>query len=98
MNRIVGKVHICGWPGCRRPVPLEMWGCKSHWFTLPKEIRDAIWQGYGRNGKLSPEWIAANDKALEWIRGIPERTKHTHDVTPIPSEGGPNVDSDATRR
>jgi hypothetical protein len=82
------QIHICGWPDCRRPVPLEMWGCKPHWFTLPKEIRDEIWQSYGSRGKLSPEWLAANEKALTWIRGIPERAKDTHHVTPIPGEGG----------
>jgi hypothetical protein len=97
-QRIVGKVHICGWPGCNRPVPLDMWGCKSHWFTLPKEIRDEIWQGYGRGGKLSPAWLAANEKALVWIRGIPERSKDTHEVTPMPGEGDPNADSYTPRR
>jgi hypothetical protein len=87
MKRTVGKVHICGWPECRRPVPLEMWGCKAHWFSLPKEIRDEIWQAYTR-GKLSPEWLAANEKAVAWVRGITERAKDTHAVTPIPGEGG----------
>jgi hypothetical protein len=85
MKRTVGQVHLCRWPDCRRPIPISMWGCKSHWFTLPQEIRDAIWAGY-RLGKLSPEWIAADQRALEWIKGIPERTQHTHDVTPLPKE------------
>lgn len=91
----MSKVHLCTWPGCRRPIPLSEWGCKSHWFTLPKEIRDEIWQGYSR-GKLSPEWIEANEKALTWIRGIPERIKAMN-VTSPPVPGGQHVDSDATR-
>ena len=85
MKRVVGKVHLCGWPECRRPVPISMWGCKAHWFSLPQEIRDAIWRGYTR-GKLSPEWIEANDRALEWIKGIAERCKDTREVTPLPKE------------
>ena len=99
MRRIVGKCHICSWPDCRRPVPLDMWGCKPHWFTLPKEIRDEIWQGYRRAGKLSPEWLAANEQALEWIRGMPERIKAMNVTSPqLPSEGGLDVNSDAARR
>lgn len=94
MRRVTGRVHLCGWPDCRRPIPLNEWGCKTHWFSLPKELRDEIWQAYNR-GRLSPEWIAANEKALEWIRGIPERTKDTHDVTPLPGEGGLNANSDS---
>lgn len=23
-----------------------MWGCREHWFGLPKKIRDAIWREY----------------------------------------------------
>lgn len=88
MRRTVGKVHICGWPECRRPVPLNEWGCKGHWFALPKEIRDEIWQGYRSAGKLSPEWIAANEKALAWIAGIPERIKAMNvSSPPVPGEG-----------
>lgn len=83
--RSAGQVHLCGWPDCRRPVPLSMWGCKTHWYSLPSEIRDAIWAGY-RRGKLSPEWIAANEQALEWIKGIPDRAKDTREVTPLPKE------------
>lgn len=65
-------IHLCGWPGCRRPIPLSQWGCNVHWYSLPKEIRDAIWQGW-KVGKLSPEWIAANEAALAWIKEIPTR-------------------------
>jgi len=24
-------------------VPPKMWGCKKHWFKLPKSLRDKIW-------------------------------------------------------
>jgi len=38
--------HTCHWPGCTREVPPAMWGCRTHWFTLPKHLRDAIWREY----------------------------------------------------
>lgn len=38
--------HTCHWPGCNKVVPPAMWGCKPHWFQLPKALRDAIWKTY----------------------------------------------------
>ena len=38
--------HECHWPSCSKEVPPSMWGCKKHWFKLPKAIRDRIWQTY----------------------------------------------------
>lgn len=38
--------RTCSWPGCERLVPASLWGCKSHWFRLPKAIRDRIWATY----------------------------------------------------
>jgi hypothetical protein len=78
-------VHLCAWPGCRRPVPLDMWGCRTHWFSLPKEIQDAIWQGW-KVGKLSPEWITANEQAQAWIKDMPARiaAMNVGKNTPVP--------------
>lgn len=28
------------WPGCGAHVPPAMWGCRRHWFMLPKRLRD----------------------------------------------------------
>lgn len=38
--------HTCHWVGCSKVVPPAMWGCKEHWFKLPKFLRDAIWNAY----------------------------------------------------
>ncbi len=63
--------HVCHWPGCTEQVPPAMWGCKSHWFALPKYLRDAIWKAY-RPGqeidmKPSEEYLAIARKVQEWI-------------------------------
>lgn len=63
--------HHCHWPGCERRVPPAMWGCKKHWFMLPKPIRDRIWGAY-RNGQEisktpSAAYIAAAKDAQDWI-------------------------------
>ncbi len=38
--------HTCHWPTCEKSVPPKMWGCKQHWFSLPTQIRAAIWKTY----------------------------------------------------
>lgn len=63
--------HECHWPGCPRQVPPARWGCKEHWFMLPKNLRDKIWAAY-RPGQEntrdpSPAYIAATREAQAWI-------------------------------
>lgn len=63
--------HGCHWPGCTRQVPSAMWGCKPHWFALPKHLRDAIWRTYrvGQEETLSPSsaYLDAADAVQRWI-------------------------------
>lgn len=64
--------HGCHWPGCDKPVPPAMWGCREHWYTLPKPIRNRIWQTYQTGQEISKtpsrEYIEAAREAQEWIR------------------------------
>ncbi|MBY0459370.1 MAG: hypothetical protein K2V38_18750 [Gemmataceae bacterium] len=65
------RAHGCHWPGCTRQVPPARWGCKPHWFALPKPLRDAIWAAY-RPGQekdfaVSPAYVAAARAAQDWI-------------------------------
>lgn len=48
--------HTCHATNCRVPVPPTMWGCRKHWFMVPKPIRDRIWQTYraGQCDDMSP--------------------------------------------
>jgi hypothetical protein len=49
-----------------------MWGCKGHWFALPKRLRDRIWATYRRGQEItmtpSKEYLAAADDVQRWIR------------------------------
>jgi hypothetical protein len=64
--------HECHWPGCDKQVPPAMWGCKKHWFMLPKYLRDKIWRCYrpGQevDGDPSDEYLEAAREVQEWIR------------------------------
>lgn len=64
--------HTCHWPGCKRDVPPAMWGCKEHWFTLPKRLRDEIWRTYVPGQEItktpSEAYLIAADNVQRWIR------------------------------
>lgn len=52
--------HDCHWPGCAEQVPPAMWGCRSHWFSLPQDLRERIWNAYvpGQEIRRSPSRLA----------------------------------------
>lgn len=64
--------HMCHWPGCRQAVPPRMWGCRTHWYRLPKELRDRIWETYRPGQEIdknpSVEYIEAAREVQAWIR------------------------------
>ncbi len=49
-----------------------MWGCKAHWFTLPKYLRDQIWAEYVPGQEItktpSEAYLAVADRVQIWIR------------------------------
>lgn len=67
-----GRIHYCHWPGCPEEVKPAFWGCKKHWYTLPKELRTKIWKAYvpGQEIKMNPskEYLTAAEEVQEWIK------------------------------
>ena len=65
------RSHECHWPSCGKQVPPAMWGCREHWFKLPKAIRDQIWRAYRpgqeRDFNVSDEYFEAARSAQIWI-------------------------------
>lgn len=64
--------HTCHWPGCGKTVPPSMWGCKQHWFALPKNLRDRIWATYMPGQEItktpSAAYINVAKDVQAWIR------------------------------
>lgn len=48
-----------------------MWGCRVHWFTLPKRLRDRIWATYRAGQEItktpSASYIEAAQAVQRWI-------------------------------
>ncbi len=63
--------HICHWPDCNKQVPPAMWGCKNHWFRLPKIIRDRIWATYKSGQEITKtptnHYLIVARGAQKWI-------------------------------
>jgi hypothetical protein len=68
----MNEQHFCHWPGCKRVVPPSRWGCKAHWFDLPKRLRDKIWAAYRPGQEItktpSQEYIAVAMEVQAWIK------------------------------
>ncbi|WP_337175400.1 hypothetical protein [Paludisphaera sp.] len=83
------KTRRCCWPGCGAVVPASMWGCKAHWFRLPKSIRDRIWAAYRRgqeeDGSFSPRYAEAFKAAREFAlkANAVEAQEQTQGTLPI---------------
>lgn len=70
-NQSQTRDHHCHWPGCDKQVPPAMWGCKAHWFRLPRALRNKIWATYqpGQETDMTPSesYLAAAREVQEWI-------------------------------
>lgn len=65
------RPHQCHWPGCKLAVAPAVWGCRPHWFALPRRLRIRIWTAY-RPGQeedldVSEEYLAAAAEVQKWI-------------------------------
>ena len=65
------RAHTCHWPGCELEVPPKTWGCRTHWYMLPKVLRDKIWATYVPGQEItktpSAEYVAVAGEAQRWI-------------------------------
>lgn len=63
--------HECHWPNCKYQVPPAMWGCRFHWYKLPKSLRDKIWDTYqiGQEveGNPSDAYMEVMKEVYKWI-------------------------------
>jgi hypothetical protein len=62
--------HTCPAPGCPVQVPDSMLACRTHWFSLAKPLRDAVWAAYNGPGVGSPEHRAAIDACIAALRSV----------------------------
>lgn len=61
----------CFAKGCREEIAHDKFGCMEHWYMLPKEFRDEVYDAFydgDRNRTL--ELVASGHRmSLEWANG-----------------------------
>lgn len=66
------RYHTCHWIGCEAQCPPSQWGCRAHWFKLPKRLRDKIWGAYvpSQERRLDPSqaYITVAHEVQDWIK------------------------------
>lgn len=64
--------HECHWPECKAQVPPAVWGCRKHWFMLPKYLRDKIWATFqpGQEVFFTPsrQYVDVALEVQRWIK------------------------------
>lgn len=93
------SAHRCPWPGCPAQVGPDLWGCKAHWFRVPRELRMRLWRAYTRGQSVataSQEYLDAAAAINAWIAG------HVAQASNAQSRRGhgwvtPNPDGSKTR-
>jgi len=48
-------MRLCCHPTCQEPTKTGQLMCRSHWFGLPKPLRDAIWATWRSKDRVS--WL-----------------------------------------
>ena len=66
-----GERHVCHWPGCgKRQCPPAQWGCRAHWFKLPRAIRNAIWLAYRTGQEIEQDTLGGLHRGGARGRGL----------------------------
>lgn len=65
--------HHCHAKNCVTNVPPKMFMCKTHWYMLPKRMRDQVWALYVPGQEITktptPEYLAFTRECIEYVFG-----------------------------
>lgn len=55
--------RVCRIRGCTREHARGLFCCRTCWWLLPRELRDAVWAAYRTHGVFSDEYLQAAENA-----------------------------------
>lgn len=58
--------HTCPGPGCKRRVPSHMLMCRTHWYQVPKPLRNRVYRAWdnGEGAGTGEHRDACNDAIM----------------------------------
>ncbi len=94
--------HRCPWPGCTVKVAPDLWGCKSHWFQIPRDKRIRLWKAYRAGQTMqtaSAEYVEAAQDIHRWMLLQVSGEREPMAAAPRKGHGHviPNADGSRTR-
>ncbi len=64
-------IHHCHAHRCDKPVPPARFACPAHWYSLRKEMQDAVWREYVNGQEIrkdaSVRYLAVQQRAIAEI-------------------------------
>jgi len=63
---VTQTTNTCRHPKCNMEKPVYLYACKTHWYQLPKQIRDKIWEGFRQGGFTSSLWERGDKEAMKY--------------------------------
>lgn len=54
----------CPVPGCNQRHRRDMLMCRTHWYMVPKPLREELWRAYRGEGVLSDAYQSARDRCI----------------------------------
>lgn len=55
----------CPIDGCTNRHARTKLMCRTHWYMVPKLLRDEVWDSYRRDGVFSERYLEARDAAIK---------------------------------
>lgn len=63
--------HHCHAVGCTTRVPPKLFMCRTHWYMVPRPLRQAVWATYrpGQESDKRPSWeyLEATEEARRFV-------------------------------
>jgi hypothetical protein len=57
-------LRTCPVEGCEETHTRSKLMCISHWYSVPKDLRDELWRAYRSDGVLSDAYVEAMDACI----------------------------------
>lgn len=61
----VDRLTECPVDGCEICHPRNLLMCRSHWYSVPKHLREALWDAFRHHGVISEEYLDARRAAID---------------------------------
>lgn len=65
------SAHFCHARNCKTSVRPSLFMCRKHWYMVPKDLRDAIWENYRPGQEItkdpSDEYVTVSRAAIEAV-------------------------------